>query len=760
MDRHPYLRYTGLSESESLVRSPLTGASFQLTPAERALAQLFDGSAAAVQRAEAAARIRPGITAAEFSALAAELAQAGLLDAGQHEPLPVPAHTGTPASSAPRGFPPSNMAGSLAAPGYPGGITGALERFADADSRLWRRVQPGPWLGLGQILNRTLDPPALRYGLWIAAAAGLLALWFHRLEAARDAARLMVPLTLLLTAALSAVLVNVLSQLARAAAIRRWTGQPPVMGLYLSFRVIPRLVTDTEGPAERAERAGRVRIVGAALNATLLIFVLALLGWFLTQRSGSILPSLFLGLAAVALAGFLFRANPLAYRDGYHLLANQLGVADLREQAWMALLAHERPWPGAAPLPRRKLQLYAGAVLLYMSAVVSLLIAYPGHWLETTWGGTGVLAFLSLMGVSIWEQTRRFRSPRKDIGGFSMTLKKPSRRSAVIAAAIAALCLFPYTYEPSGEFVVLPKDRADVRALVRGDVRAVLVQEGDQVQAGQEIARLSDYQEKAQVAASEARLQQLKADLALAEAGARAEEIEIAKQRVATARTRSDVAGAEAKRLQSAYERRAVSVQDYQRAQGIADVQRQELAEAERALELVTGGTRPERIEALKALVAAEDAQLAYHREQLKNTSVRAPIAGRIVSGSLLFARGKYLEAGQLLAVVEDTSELSAELRVPESQAPDIVVDAAASVRVWAMPGTSFDGKVVEVAPNAEDGPYGKVVRVRVLLEPASGLRPQMTGQGKVEGRTYPAIVVFTKALTRFLLIEVWSWLP
>jgi putative peptide zinc metalloprotease protein len=68
---------------------------------------------------------------------------------------------------------------------------------------------------------------------------------------------------------------------------------------------------------------------------------------------------------------------------------------------------------------------------------------------------------------------------------------------------------------------------------------------------------------------------------------------------------------------------------------------------------------------------------------------------------------------------------------------------------------------VRSIAPVAEPGRFGQVVRVQIAVEdPEDRLKSGMTGAGKARGGWYPAIVVFTRALARFFLVEVWSWLP
>ncbi len=164
---------------------------------------------------------------------------------------------------------------------------------------------------------------------------------------------------------------------------------------------------------------------------------------------------------------------------------------------------------------------------------------------------------------------------------------------------------------------------------------------------------------------------------------------------------------------------------------------------------------------ALEAAIAAEQAQLDYARQQLAYTELRAPRAGRVVSEDLRFARGTYLARGDRLLSIEETGQVLAEIRIPENDIGDVALGAEASAKAWAYPGVSFTGTVAGIAPNAESGEYGRVVRVQMAIENADGrLRPEMTGHARVQGQTQPAGLAFTRGLARFVMVEVWSWIP
>lgn len=752
----------------------------RLSRADFALAQLFDGQRDAGAVADAAREaFGESATPHAVERFAAELSLVGLLRAGSREPLPVPAHSDAEADLLGRSVtdptrptlsgmatPPSILPGSRTGPGLTGSLTGLVTgRRGQANHISWL-LPPQLLSAFGHVL---LWPLAHRILLLLFLALMTTALTVaitHRLEWMAHLARAYGGARLLSGAVLGGYLLNLFATGARVAAIARYTAERPRVGIVFGFGPlhIPRLFVDTAGASERASRETRLRIVGAALVGMGALFVAAVLVWFLVAETHPVVARHAVVVALVALVFGLFRLNPLAPYDGYFLLCNALGKMDLRTEAMAVLFGMRRPWQGQARvISRRAMVWYAGAVIVFLIAVLVFIAMFPLTSLIERLNGLGFLLALAVFGVFMQKQYVRSVAMRSSMGWPAKGWKRwlPSLYWTIALAVFAVVCMLPYPYEPSGDFEVLPRNRADVRALTAGDVLEVLKHENDVVEKDTPIVKLNDAAQVAKVAAAEAELARNKAELGLVRLGARKEEIEVARQTVATARTAARIADAEAARITQAYKGKSVTPQEYDRARGAADVARQKLSEAESGLSLVSSAARNESIAALEAEIHKVEVQLVYLRQELTYTVIKAPIAGRIVSSRLQFARGNYLERGELLATIEDTGELLAEIRMPESVMGGIALNAQASAKPWAYPDASFKGTVKSIAPAAERAEYGKIVRVQmVVADPDNKLRTGMTGSAKVEAGTTLVIVAFTKALVRFFLVEVWSWIP
>jgi multidrug resistance efflux pump len=248
----------------------------------------------------------------------------------------------------------------------------------------------------------------------------------------------------------------------------------------------------------------------------------------------------------------------------------------------------------------------------------------------------------------------------------------------------------------------------------------------------------------------------------VAKLGHKNEEIEQARQAVVTATTKLEFSRREAKRLEDAFKRKAVSEQEYMRAHAQSEVDSQSLQEARKHVELIASPPRDEEIAALEADIARQQAELDYNLKALANTEVKSPVAGRVLSGSLRYAVGDYLERGKQVASVEDAAQLLVEIRISENEIGDIAVGSKAVARPWGMPNQAYGGVVREIAPSAErSAENDKVVRVVMAIDQPDGrLRPEMTGYAKVSAGITPAVVAFSGPIVRFFMVEVWSWLP
>ena len=230
---------------------------------------------------------------------------------------------------------------------------------------------------------------------------------------------------------------------------------------------------------------------------------------------------------------------------------------------------------------------------------------------------------------------------------------------------------------------VVARRMATVSAKVTGKVREVLIEEGQQVEAGQVMATLDPVDARAG------------RDLAAAQLAA-------ARSQVAGAEARFQQANAQAQRLDGLADRQLVSRAQYDQAVAERDALRAQLVTARRNVE-----------------VAAD--QLAIADNSVDNTVVRAPFAGVVIAKaaqpgemiSPLSAGGGFTRTG--IGTIVDMDSLEVEVDVGESYINRVEPGMPVVATLNAYPDWQIPAEVTAIIPAADRGKA--TVKVRVALK-------------------------------------------
>lgn len=329
------------------------------------------------------------------------------------------------------------------------------------------------------------------------------------------------------------------------------------------------------------------------------------------------------------------------------------------------------------------------------------------------------------------------------------------------SVSIIVILLFPWYYEPGGPFRLLPLERIEVHTQVEGEIKKVLVKENDRVKRGDVQALIDTRAHQKDLDVHRAELEKAKADLILLEKGPKPEEVKKAEQDVQAARTHLEYSREEEQRLRFLFNEGVIAEEEYMAASKRADVDAQNLEVAKANLELVESGFRLDAIEAQKAVVRDLETKVKYYAENVELTKLRAPISGKVVTPYMGMKVGQFLKKGDLFATYENHEVIQAEIQLYEADWPEVKIGGKIRVRPEAYPTRFFYGDIVFIAPDATQTPNGKVVRVLTNIpNPDQELKPDMTGEAKIEGSWKPVIIAFTRPIVRFIMVEVWSWFP
>ncbi|MGE0759411.1 MAG: HlyD family secretion protein [Pirellulaceae bacterium] len=357
----------------------------------------------------------------------------------------------------------------------------------------------------------------------------------------------------------------------------------------------------------------------------------------------------------------------------------------------------------------------------------------------------------------------------------------------LVGCGLTALLLYSQTrQEPLHVSGYIEADEIRLGSRVGGRVEKVLVEEGAQVEPGEVLLQLEEFdldereaQARAELAARTAEYNRLVAGFRLEEqaqaaarverirqklnaliAGPREEEIEAARARVRLAQAQLDLAESTNNRNVALVERDpgAVSrdtldrsIEDLRVAKANLDVRQQELqllekgtraediaaakaelAEAEQAHALTRNGARPEEIEQAKAAADAARAALAVLLAMREELTVKTPV--KAVVEAVELQPGDLVAAGAPVLSLIDMDHLWVRAYVPENRM-GLAIGTRLRVTVDSFPDRSFTGVVTFMSRQAEFTPSNvqtpeerskQVFRIKVDVASEGALRPGM----------------------------------
>ena len=289
--------------------------------------------------------------------------------------------------------------------------------------------------------------------------------------------------------------IKLVHELAHGLALRRWGGEVREAGITLML-LMPVPYVDASAASGFVQRRHRVVVGAAGIMAEITLAALALPLW-LWLDAGLLRDGAFVTLFLCGVSTLLFNGNPLQRLDGYYILTDALELPNLgpRSRSWWldALRRRLLRAPGAEPMAVARgetpwLVLYAPLSWLYMLLVVTLAVAWIGQISLALGVLVGMLLAWQMLvrpAVNLLGQLRRAALAQEATAG--------RWHRAGFFAAVGALLLLgvPVPQSTLVQGVVWPSEQAQLRATEGGVVQAVQVAEGQSVQAGEVVLRLT-----------------------------------------------------------------------------------------------------------------------------------------------------------------------------------------------------------------------------------------------------------------------------
>jgi len=222
---------------------------------------------------------------------------------------------------------------------------------------------------------------------------------------------------------------------------------------------------------------------------------------------------------------------------------------------------------------------------------------------------------------------------------------------------------------------------------------------GDQVQAGDVVARIDPRDFQVSYQAAESNVAVARAQLQAMQIGARPEEIMQLRSMVEQAEARLRTATSEFARAERLLEGNAISQAEFDQASEAAVRADAELRRAEDELRIGESGARPEDIAAKQAEIRSLESAADSARNQLSDTQLQSPFDGIVVARYV--ENFEQVRAQQSILRVLDASQIEMVVNVPESGISLAPFITDVEVLFDAFPDLMIPARVTEVGTEA-----------------------------------------------------------
>ena len=276
---------------------------------------------------------------------------------------------------------------------------------------------------------------------------------------------------------------------------------------------------------------------------------------------------------------------------------------------------------------------------------------------------------------------------------------------------------------------------------VQGRIVELPVQEGQSVTQGDLLARLDDDDYRQQVSVEEATVRTREAELELALAGSRVQEIQAAKQTLLDAQADLELKRAEFRRRQALLAEQGVSREDVDSAATQLKRAQATYERVKQTYDQIVEGTRKEEIAVRRANLELAREALQMSRVKLAYTVLSAPVSGVVLVRQAEL--GEVVSPGTPVVTIADIDHLWLRGYINETDLGRIRWGQSATVRTDTYPDKAYQGRVSFISSQAEFTPKSVethkervtlVYRIKIDLDnPNHELKPGMPAEAVID---------------------------
>jgi multidrug resistance efflux pump len=266
--------------------------------------------------------------------------------------------------------------------------------------------------------------------------------------------------------------------------------------------------------------------------------------------------------------------------------------------------------------------------------------------------------------------------------------------------------------------------RTNLAFRVGGPLRSYDVDVGELIEEGDLLAEIDPRDYEVAVRSIEAALAEANATLKAMRSGARTEDIQALRARIAAAQASLSEAELQFQRHKNLYEQNAVSQAAFDHAKAAFEMAAAKVEGLKQELQKAQTGARAEDIEAMEEQIARLEADRDAALNALEDTKLIAPFTGYVARK---FAENyETVQAGQPIVAFLDCSKLEVTVGLPE----EMVIQADRFDRFEcefdAVPGQRFEARLEELGRSSRDAGQTYPLTVSLTPPPDAPIRPGM----------------------------------
>ena len=276
---------------------------------------------------------------------------------------------------------------------------------------------------------------------------------------------------------------------------------------------------------------------------------------------------------------------------------------------------------------------------------------------------------------------------------------------------------------------------------VQGRIVDLPVEEGQWVEEGAVLARLDDSDYRQQVAVDEATLGVRQANLKLALAGTREEEIQAAEQTLREAEADLEQKKLDYQRAQTLFKRDVISAEQRDLADTALKRSQAAYQRAKERRDLARAGTRPEEIAIARRNVDQAEQTVRLSRIKLGYTVLRAPKAGVVLVRNTEL--GEVVSPGTPVLTLGDLNNVWLRAYLSETDLGRVRWGQDVELRTDTYPNKVYHGRISFISSKAEFTPKSVqtqkervtlVYRIKIDVDnPNHELKPGMPADATIE---------------------------